>query len=300
MAERSNGRQLSGLVGFRRRPDQAGDAQPRVRHRPPRKMGRDAPDPQGHRRQPDAVGRRPAARGGPGPEREAVAIVQSNNKSMMAGNVRAGGKGRSVGSRSRTTSRSPRRAFRRSPIGNRRSSRPMKRPSQQPASKSGSKTPRLTLPGDDPGRQGRAHAEGRGSARRGKGRRGRQAAARPAGGIREDRRRAQPRARQPRREHAAQAAQGRLAASVQDRRPDQRPGVSAVFGVAGYRVGIGAGEGSWRAVGARKARPATTSRSSWTTCTRTSSAGGSCGSRPCSTRCGSSTSSAACGSSATT
>ena len=68
-AERANGRRLSGLVGLRRRPDQAGDAQPGVRHRPPGKMGRDAADLEGHRRQSDAVGRRPAARGGPGAER---------------------------------------------------------------------------------------------------------------------------------------------------------------------------------------------------------------------------------------
>ena len=48
-------------------------------------------------------------------------------------------------------------------------------------------------------------------------------AAGPAGRVREDRRRAEPRPGQPRREHAGQAAQGRLAAPVQDRRPDRRP-----------------------------------------------------------------------------
>ena len=49
-------------------------------------------------------------------------------------------------------------------------------------------------------------------------------AARPAGRIREDRRRAEPGARQPRRQHAGQAAQGRLAAAIPRRRPDRRPG----------------------------------------------------------------------------
>ena len=36
--------------------------------------------------------------------------------------------------------------------------------------------------------------------------------------------------------------------------------VSAVFGVDGYRVGVGAREGPGRAVGKRKGRPARTSR----------------------------------------
>jgi hypothetical protein len=66
-AERSNGRRLTNLVGQRRRPGQAGHAQPRVRRRPPGEVGRDAANPQGHLGQPDAVGRRPAQAGGPGP-----------------------------------------------------------------------------------------------------------------------------------------------------------------------------------------------------------------------------------------
>ena len=89
---------------------------------------------------------------------------------------------------------------------------------QQPASKS-SGQPRLTLPvttvaGKAP--KGNAvlpdRAEGRG---------GRHQAARPARRVREDRRRAQPRAGQPGREHAGQAAEGRVADAVQHRRPDR-------------------------------------------------------------------------------
>ena len=68
-AERTNGRRLIGLTVNRRRPDQAGDAQPGIQHRQPGKMGRDAPDLEGHRRQPHAVGRRPVEGSGPGPER---------------------------------------------------------------------------------------------------------------------------------------------------------------------------------------------------------------------------------------
>ena len=76
--------------------------------------------------------------------------------------------------------------------------------------------------------------------------------------------------------------------------------VSAVFGVEAYQVAVGSGEGPGRAVRAGRQGQQGRLDASWTTCTRTSSGGGSSGSRRCSTRCGSSTSWAACGSSATT
>ncbi len=126
---------------------------------------------------------------------------------------------------------------------------------QEPAARRpGSRFPVTTLAGKAEPKPSR-----RRSARRRKGRRGRRQAARPAGRVREDRRRAQPRARQPRREHAGEAAQGRLAAPVQDRRPDQRPGER------GLRRGRPSGRRpsrprSWARCPSKRPRPATTSR----------------------------------------
>ena len=127
---------LSHLVIDGRRPDQAGDAQPGVRRRPSREMGRDAPDPEGHRGQPDAVGRRPAQAGGPGADRHGRA--RSNNKTMMAGQIRAIAPGKPASSPTKppTQARS-RRAFRRSSIGivaaaARQESRPARLQEQEP------------------------------------------------------------------------------------------------------------------------------------------------------------------------
>ena len=162
MAERSNGRQLSGLVV-------SGEDLIKQAMRNPEfgiahlekwaEMLQILKDIAGNR-MPSVADL--LARGGPGTELEVASVAEQqqvdDGRQCSLGRARA-----RHPSRSRTTSRSRRRAFPRSPTGNRRSSRPMKRPSKQAASKSGSKTPRLTLPGDDAGRQGRARPRRGGS-----------------------------------------------------------------------------------------------------------------------------------------
>ena len=93
-AERTNGRRLSDLVDERRRPGQAGDAQPGVRRRPSGEVGRDAADPERHLGQSHAVGRRPAEG-----SRAAPSVAQNApaNNAPMAGQVRAAARGKPAG-----------------------------------------------------------------------------------------------------------------------------------------------------------------------------------------------------------
>ena len=76
-----------------RGPGPPGDAEPRVRRRPPREVGRDAPDPQGHLRQPDADGLRPAQAGRPGADEDRGEARRRASRTVMAGQIRASGTG---------------------------------------------------------------------------------------------------------------------------------------------------------------------------------------------------------------
>ena len=102
-----------GLVERGRDARPRGDAQPRVRRRPPGEVGRDAPDPQGHLGQPHAVGRRPAQAGRPGaePRRRGDAEVRATSRRRWparSGPRAAGKPPRRSRARRRTTRSIPR------------------------------------------------------------------------------------------------------------------------------------------------------------------------------------------------
>ena len=123
----------AGSIGpgrHRRRPDQAGDAQPgRFNIASLEKWAEMLQILKGHRRQPNAFGRRPVeAKRLRGPS---VALTSPNNKTRTAGQNRAGVRLRQ---RNLATKRScRRRAFPRLSTASRRNNRPMKRPTRKPS-----------------------------------------------------------------------------------------------------------------------------------------------------------------------
>ena len=91
-AERANGRRLSAPGRLGRRPRPPGRAQPRDRRRAPGDMGRDAPDPQGHLGEPNALRRRPLEGGRAGADAR-LRRARPATAAPVAGRVRAGGRG---------------------------------------------------------------------------------------------------------------------------------------------------------------------------------------------------------------